>query len=121
MNAATLFDDCPVPKCHNPVDDGRPCGECTQVIANGYIREAPKPEPAPLTIEQARHELAVQQFTAEAARKADASARAAAAERGERPKPNQVCWCCEERRTCARDRDFPDEIRWICKDCEAIQ
>jgi hypothetical protein len=38
---------------------------------------------------------------------------------GREEKRNQLCWCCEERRTCRRDLDDPD--RWICKSCEAVE
>ena len=47
------------------------------------------------------------------------AARAAAA-RDASPeyKRNQLCWACEERRTCRPDPDHPG--RWICRTCEAI-
>jgi hypothetical protein len=34
----TLFSDCPVPICTNPVDDGEPCAECSALLGEGLIR-----------------------------------------------------------------------------------
>lgn len=113
----TLFGECPA--CGYPVDDGEPCGQCTAMISDGWLRRVPEPEP--MTVEEATVALEAQRLQAEAERSADAAARRHAAEQGQQPMPGQVCWCCEERRTCTRDPDFPREVKWICKDCEAIQ
>ena len=81
-------------------DIERPADEVAAELAerDRYVREvyaarrdmAPLPEPAP----------------------------AAAVEPEVEWRPNQTCWCCEERRKCRPDPDQP--TRWICKDCLEI-
>jgi hypothetical protein len=124
MNA-TLFTECPLPVCSNPVDDGKPCASCAALIAEGFVRQVvpepgqpatPEPEPPAATLSTESPEVA--RLLAEATRKADAVIRRDAAERGAERMPGQMCWVCQERRTCRRDPEFTREIRWICKECE---
>ena len=115
MTALTLFTECPVPVCTNPVDDGELCAECLALIGDGLIRRVEAPDrpaaEAPVTLDDARRELARQQLaTAE---------RAAAQDCGEPYKPGQRCWCCTELKTCRRDPEQREQ--WICRECEAIQ
>ena len=50
----SLFAECPLPGCTNPVDDPRwPCGDCEAALA-GYIRPAAQP----VTAEEATAMLA---------------------------------------------------------------
>ena len=127
----SLFGECPLPGCQNPVDDPRwPCGECERELA-GYIRPARRPD----TREQAAADPARpdQEPAAPAARPAAASRpahpapaqpapppapRAGAERPGPEHRANQLCWCCEQRRRCRPDPGHRD--RWICPDCEAI-
>src|ERR1700677_3392807 len=107
--ALTLFSECPLPICSNPVDDGEPCGDCAGLIAAGFIVRAEPPEPPPVTLDDIRRELAAQQrVEAELAR----TERAAAQDRGDIYKPGQRCWVCKERRTCRLDPAQCGE--WIC-------
>jgi hypothetical protein len=103
-----LFDLCPVPRCGQlPVDDGRPCGDCCREIAAGYIREvgpaATGPEPT-LPPSTATRLVTPPQ----------------PAPGGER-KANQLCWMCDQRRTCRPDPAFEHARvqRWICPACES--
>jgi hypothetical protein len=115
----SLFGECPLPGCRNPVDDPRwPCGECERELA-GYIRPARRPD----TREQAAADPGGQDQDAAAqpapARPGPSPAPRAGADRpGTERKANQLCWCCEQRRRCRPDPGHRD--RWICPDCEAI-
>jgi hypothetical protein len=124
MNA-TLFTECPVPGCVSPVDDGKPCAECAALIAEGFVRQVVpergqlatrEPEPPAATLAAGAPE--VTRLLDAATRRADAAIRRDAAERGTERMPGQMCWVCQERRTCRRDPEFTRELRWICKECE---
>jgi hypothetical protein len=126
-----LFGDCPMPGCRNLVDDLlRPCPECAVIFAE-YIQ----PSSREVTAEQVTAELAAgaaavaavfaerrYMIPLDAAPAPEPAApelsRAVAQSLGLAYKPGQVCWCCEERRSCRLDPDQPD--RWICKKCEEI-
>ena len=136
----SLFAECPLPGCINPVDDPRwPCGECEAALA-GYIR----PSAQLVTVEEAtamladrdeavaaiyaeRRTMAPLPELAEAtpaagpgpqAQPPTATRAAAARDASPEYKRNQLCWVCEERHTCRPDTDHPG--RWICRTCEAI-
>jgi hypothetical protein len=139
----SLFAECPLPGCINPVDDPRwPCGECEAALA-GYIRPSSS---QPVAAEEAAAMLA-ERDEAVAAVYAErramiplpepaVAAPAAGPDPQARPpattqtdpapgaspeyKRNQLCWVCEERRTCRVDPDRLPEVRWICRTCEAI-
>jgi hypothetical protein len=114
----SLFGTCPIPACKNLVNDPRePCRECLEAFGP-LLRQADGPAPDP------------DAYTAEIAQR-DADVRALLAERRDMvplpdpPAPaepawkrNQLCWLCEQRRTCHPDPDHPD--RWICRECEAL-
>jgi hypothetical protein len=138
----SLFAECPLPGCLNPVDDPRwPCAECEAALA-GYIR----PGAQLVTVEEATAMLADRDEalaaiyaerrtmtplpepadvapTAEPDPQAEppTAARAAAAREGSAEyKRNLLCWVCEERHTCRHDPSRHPEVRWICRTCEAI-
>jgi hypothetical protein len=105
-----LFPDCPLPGCHNVVSDPHEvCGQCLDAFGP-YLRPvAPLASPAgqrpaPSAVPAGRVTPAQRDHVA-----------AAAVEW----KRNQVCWCCEERRTCRQDPDSSNG--WICKQCLEIQ
>jgi hypothetical protein len=122
MTTPPLFAECILPGCCNPVDTAlTACPEC--VTAFGPM------------LHQTAVEVAAEEM-AEAIAERDEAVRAIQRERllafqpiGPAPEPrpepareekrNQLCWCCEERRTCRIDLDDPN--RWICKTCEPTQ
>ncbi len=138
----SLFAECPLPGCINPVDDPRwPCGECEAALA-GYIR----PSAQPVTVEEATAMLADRDQVVAAVyaerrtmtplpepagtgpaagpdpvvQPPAASQVAAARDASPEYRRNQLCWVCEERRTCRLDPGRHSEVRWICRTCEAI-
>lgn len=139
----SLFADCPLPLCGNPVaDPGELCGECEKATA-GYIRrvpatspQAPEPDitPGPPGSDLRATENAepppepaevpgdVRRLLAKHEAGAETAARHAAQDRGEEHKPGQLCWVCEEKRLCRKDPEFlgTRDERWICRECEAI-
>jgi hypothetical protein len=144
----SLFAECPLPGCRNPVDDPRwPCGQCEKDLA-GYIRPSGAERPAEVVVaELAERDQAVAAVYAERremtplpepeapapglapAQPAGAGdermaaiQRAARQDLGEERKPGQLCWVCEERRLCRKDPEFlgTGDERWICKECEAV-
>jgi hypothetical protein len=117
-SALSLFGECPLPGCRNPVDDPRwPCGECERELA-GYIRPARRE----VTAGQAAAELEERDREVAQAYAAQCAAAAGHAPASPAPGPeskaNQLCWCCEQRRRCRPDPGYPG--RWICPDCEAV-
>jgi hypothetical protein len=107
---APLFPDCPMPGCQNIVSGPREVCTASLTAFGPYLR----PVSDTLSAE------ALSEASAGAGRCApqhdQPAARPAAAEQW---RPNQVCWCGEERRTCHLDPQNPD--RMICRTCEAIQ
>ncbi len=108
--AEALFPACPVPGCPNLVSDPRQvCGECLATFGP-YLRPADAEAPP------------AEQYAAQIAAR-DEHVAAVLAERAANTagewKRNQVCWCCEERRTCRQDRDTRNG--WICRPCLEIQ
>lgn len=99
-----LFAECALPGCVNPADEaGGPCPECTSLFdgaAGGWtIRRS----------EGGASETAEQVVD----RKTEQRIAQALATTPER-KPNQVCWLCEERRTCTKEPGG-----WECDSCRA--
>jgi hypothetical protein len=138
----SLFAECPLPGCINPVDDPRwPCGECEAALA-GYIRPATQSRTAEeVAAALADRDQAVAAIYAERrtmtplpeptgaapaagpgpmAPAAGAGRAAAARDADPEYRRNQLCWVCEERRSCRLDPDRHPEVRWICKTCETI-
>jgi hypothetical protein len=100
---ATLFPECALPGCRNPVDDvGHPCGECLAAFGH-RLRPG-----QPLTAEQ----VAERDAGVKAAYAAQRELRVA---EGLEAKRNQLCWLCEQRRTCTKQ-----ERGWECDDCRRI-
>ncbi len=109
--ATALFAICPVPGCANPVADPRdPCLECREAFG-GVLQVSDTPQ------------IAVEEFTARAA-EAEARVSVVLAERKASEeaawKRNQICWCCEERRTCRVELVGLEE-RWVCRECAGIR
>ena len=129
----SLFAECPLPGCINPVDDPRwPCGDCEAALA-GYIR----PSTQQVTVEEttamlAERDEAVAAIHAERrtttplpepaqatpgaepdpqAQPPTATRAATAPDASPERKRNQLCWVCEERHTCRRDPDRYPEVR----------
>jgi len=133
----SLFAKCPLPGCPNLVDDPRwPCGECEAALA-GYIR----PSSQPVSVEEAtamladrdravaaiyaeRHAMTPLPGPAEGAAEAPPDLQAwppaAAPDPGPESKRNQLCWVCEQRRTCRPDPGRLPGTWWICRRCEQI-
>jgi len=105
-----LFPDCPLPGCHNVVSDPHEiCGQCLDAFGPYLRPAAPKDPPSG-------------QHTATSATQAGQTGRTErepAAPGAVEWKRNQVCWCCEERRTCRQDPDSTNG--WICNQCLEIQ
>jgi hypothetical protein len=114
----SLFGECPLPGCRNPVGDpGQPCGECLAAFG-GYLRDTGLDRPAgEVAAELAERDRAVAAVYAER-RAMTPLPEAAPAEPETGWRRNQLCWCCEERRACRADPDQP--ARWICKTCAEI-
>lgn len=102
---ATLFETCVIPACNNPtVEVGRPCGQCIgDFSAAGF---------GPMLAR-----IAAPGLTAEQIAERD-QAMAATQRRMREPerRANQLCWICDERRTCTREH-----AGWECADCRGIQ
>jgi hypothetical protein len=111
MTTPSLFHDCPVPGCHQPVTDPRePCGTCRDLFGDYLVPGTASTEP--------------EAYAAQLAERDEAVAAAYARHRTgpqpeERPepewKPNQLCWVCSTRRKCRPEPDLPR--LWICKEC----
>lgn len=120
----SLFAECPLPLCRNPVGDpGELCGACEKATA-GYIRRVPAPEPLGDVEPEAApvREPRLVQLVEARDKRMTAIERASRQDLGEEHKPGQLCWVCEERRLCRKDPEFlgTRDERWICKECEAI-
>ncbi|MGW0021599.1 hypothetical protein ACWDUD_25065 [Rhodococcus sp. NPDC003382] len=131
MTAESLFAECIIPGCKQPVaDELTPCDTC-RTIFGPMLQEHDRPPsytaadlaerdaetaaayrmmlgirtaPEDIDPESDRYRLAVKRE------------RTAAQKRGEEEKPNQTCWLCEERRTCIlRPRG------WECRTCREIR
>ncbi|MCF3940704.1 hypothetical protein [Gordonia tangerina] len=96
-----LFPRCALPGCANPTDaQGHPCSQCLRDFG-GLLRHNPAGQALSATAEAARDRLAGQRDT-------DIDA-------GIQGKPGQICWLCDQRRTCTRVAD-----RWECRTCRHI-
>ena len=109
--ADLMFPGCPLPGCDNPVTDPREiCGPC-QAAFGDMLRPVDEPTQT------------AEQFAA-AITARDEQVAAIHAERREiavanEPewKRNQLCWVCDQRRTCRLDSESRNG--WICRECEA--
>ncbi|MEO9330186.1 hypothetical protein [Gordonia aurantiaca] len=114
-----LFPRCVLPGCINLVaTQGHPCSECRTIFGDMLHH---RPGGTPLTAHQ-QHERDADTLAAYKARllvdpdpERRRYARNQASEAGEIPKPNQMCWLCEERRTCTKIAG-----RWECRTCQQI-
>lgn len=109
---ATLFDGCALPGCAVPVaTPGDVCQSCRaafgdmlNVRTDGLARDP----------EQVRADLAARDASTREQYRAQAATVAAAQQVSTR-KRNQICWLCEERRTCTSTAG-----RWECADCKTL-
>lgn len=109
---STLFDDCALPGCAVPVaTPGDVCQSCRaafgdmlNVRTDGLARDP----------EQVRADLAARDASTREQYRAQAATVAAAQQVSTR-KRNQICWLCEERRTCTSTAG-----RWECADCQTL-
>jgi hypothetical protein len=119
---ASMFAKCPLAGCSNLTDDPRhPCSDCLTQFG-------------PLIRQRNGDSISADEFTA-AATVADARVRTILADRAQlvplpgtepvgEPEPpleakrSQMCWVCEQRRSCVPDQAHPD--RMICRDCSAV-
>ncbi len=112
MTHPSLFADCTLPGCPNPVAaPGQVCRTCREAF--GDMLQPARGEA--MTAEDIAHrDRAVRD--AYAARRPTAPTETAGrvGERGVEARPNQRCWLCEERRTCTRQPEG-----WECRACAA--
>ena len=114
MTSNELFPRCALPGCANPTDtQGHPCGTCRRDF-NTLLRHNPAGTPMSATAQADRDQAVHHAYTLQA-ELAAAGDRALAIETGHRDKPGQVCWLCEERRSCIRVHG-----RWECRTCRHI-
>ncbi|OZC63588.1 hypothetical protein CH306_26385 [Rhodococcus sp. 15-725-2-2b] len=109
---STLFDDCALPGCAVPVVvPGDVCQSCRVAFGDmlNVRTEGPAREPA-----QVRADLAARDASTREQYRAQAATVAAAQQVSSR-KRNQICWLCEERRTCTSTGG-----RWECADCQSL-
>lgn len=115
MTAESLFAECIIPGCTQPVtDELTPCQTC-RTIFGPMLQEADRPPSytaADLAERDAGTAAAYRMMRAlptaaqrndldtERERRTAEHEKAAAQERGEAEKASQTCWLCEERRTC---------------------
>lgn len=109
---ATLFTSCALPGCAVPVaTPGDVCQSCRAAfgdmlsVRTGGLAVDP---------EQVRADLAVRDASTREQYRAQAATVAAAQQVSTR-KRNQICWLCEERRTCTSTAG-----RWECADCQTL-
>ncbi|MCJ0894396.1 MULTISPECIES: hypothetical protein [unclassified Rhodococcus (in: high G+C Gram-positive bacteria)] len=109
---STLFDDCALPGCATPVAvPGDVCQSC--LVAFGDMLNVRTDGPAH-DPERVRAELAARDASTRDQYRAQAATVAAAQQVSTR-KRNQICWLCDERRTCTAT-----DGRWECADCQAL-
>lgn len=107
-----LFDGCALPGCAVPVaTPGDVCQSCRaafgdmlNIRTDGLARD----------LEQVRADLAARDASTREQYRAQAATVAAAQQVSTR-KRNQICWLCEERRTCTSTAG-----RWECADCQSL-
>jgi hypothetical protein len=117
MTAQMSLPVCVLPGCANIVaDPSTPCTECLAAFGD-WLRESDRP--APTQAEIAERDDRYREVMAERARlraESEAAAeRQIAIESGERRKPNQLCWLCEDRRACTYVAG-----RWECDTCREV-
>lgn len=108
----TLFTCCALPGCAVPVaTPGDVCASCRVAFGDmlNVRTDGPSGEP-----EQVRADLAARDVSTREQYRAQAATVAAAQQVSTR-KRNQICWLCEERRTCTATGG-----RWECADCQAL-
>lgn len=115
MTTQLLFPDCVLPGCRNPVEDhGVPCDECLRIFGD-CLQETDRPALTAERIEardsQVRFAYIANQELVDELTEDDMPA-AAVAER----KRNQICWLCDQRRTCTW---MP--MGWECDTCQEIE
>ncbi len=109
---STLFDDCALPGCGAPVvTPGDVCQSCRVAFGAMLTVRTDGPDLDP---EQVRADLAARDASTREQYRAQAATVAAAQEVSPR-KRNQICWLCEERRTCTSTGG-----RWECTDCQSL-
>lgn len=109
---STLFDGCALPGCAVPVaTPGDVCQSCRaafgdmlNVRTDGLARDP----------EQVRADLAARDASTREQYRTQAATVAAAQQVSTR-KRSQICWLCEERRTCTSTAG-----RWECADCQTL-
>lgn len=104
---------CVVPGCTNLVPNpDYPCDDC-RIAFGGMLREAHKPPPSAEVVDA--QNTRYREVMAERALMVKLEARQkrkSAIDKGEQRKPGQVCWLCEERRSCLLVNG-----RWECDGC----
>jgi len=126
VTALSLFPTCPLPGCNNVTDDPRqPCHGCLAAFGPMLRQsDAPAPEPEAYTTVIAERDAGVRAVMAGRRDMVPLPGPPAAAQPAPAPSPeperkrNQVCWVCEQRRTCRIDPGSPNG--WICRECEAV-
>ena len=109
---STLFDDCALPGCGAPVvTPGDVCQSCRVAFEDMLNVRTDGPDLDP---EQVRADLAARDASTRDQYRAQAATVAAAQQVSTR-KRNQICWLCEERRTCTSTAG-----RWECADCQTL-
>lgn len=102
MSDITLLSECVLPGCHEAVVlVGEPCPSCREAFGSMLVERRDRPG------------LGAEDIDArDAGVRAAYASQASQAVRGRMR--NQVCWLCEERRTCTQIAG-----RWECDECGA--
>lgn len=109
---STLFTSCALPGCAVPVaTPGDVCQSCRAAFGDMLNVRTNGPAGDP---EQVRADLAARDASTREQYRAQAATVAAAQQVSTR-KRNQICWLCEERRTC-----ISTDGRWECADCQTL-
>jgi hypothetical protein len=109
---STLFDDCALPGCAVPVAvPGDVCQSCRVAFGDMLTVRTDVPD---LNPERVRADLTARDASIREQYRAQA-ATVAAAQQVSPSKRNQICWLCDERRTCTST-----DGRWECADCQAL-
>lgn len=110
-----LFPRCALPGCANPTDtQGHPCGRCRRDLGT-FLRHNPGGEPMTADAQSALDRDVALAYRAQEQMRTAAAEQRVAIQAGHAEKRGQICWLCEERRTCVLINQ-----RWECRTCREV-